>query len=557
MSQKRVLVVIPARGGSKSIPRKNIRILAGKPLIAHTIENALKAKNITKVIVSTDDEEISNIAKFYGAEVLDRPEELCRDDTTLDPVIFHALKSMEQKDSEMYDYVVTLQPTAPLLSNNTIEKAIDTMLQNETFDTVIGAVDTTHLYWTKKDEAFVPMYKERKNRQHLDPILKETGFFISKRNFVTENSRIGGNIHLFEIPKKEAIDIDSYIDWGVAENVLNKKRIVFRVDGDKTIGMGHVYHALTLAKRIFGHDVVFLMNGSMKLGIDKVRENNFNITEFETDAEMMGKIKELHPDILINDILDTTAEYVQELKKMGIFVVNIEDLGTGTDFADVVINSLYENSNPPKHHYYGYKYVCLRDEFYIFPQKNDVAKEVKNILITFGGVDENNLTLRTLKAFERTGLKNIFVNVILGMGYQKKEELYNYVENMKKNGFNIDVRENVKVMAKEMGNADIVMTSNGRTIYEVACIGTPCISISQNEREVRHLFAHISKGIMYLGLSYNVTEENISSAIKKLSADYELRKEMNNKLLEFDLKKGIDNILNLIFSSSGEHSAGE
>ena len=110
-----------------------------------------------------------------------------------------------------------------------------------------------------------------------------------------------------------------------------------------------------------------------------------------------------------------------------------------------------------------------------------------------------------------------------------------------------NIKENVRMMAKEIRDADIVITSNGRTIYEVTSIGTPCISIAQNEREARHLFVHNSKSIKYLGMGYTISENNIASAMKELIENFELRREMNKKLLKYDLKEGIDRISRVIF----------
>ena len=545
--KNKILAIIPARGGSKGIPRKNIRLLAGKPLIAYSIETAKKSKYIDKVVVSTEDKEIAEISKFFGAEVIERPNELGEDSVPLDPVIFHAVNSVEKKENIKYDFVLTLQPTSPLLSTETIDKAIEIMLSGD-YDTLISVKDETHLYWSKKEEIIIPLYKERKNRQYLDPIYRETGaILISKREVISEDDRIGDKVFLFEIPEEESVDIDTYQDWWIAENLLKRQKIVFRVDGDNEIGLGHVYRMITLANRMaFNHKVFFLINENKKLGIEKVNEYNYPIITFRDKKELLNKIEKINPDIVINDILDTDKEYILDLKTKGYFVVNFEDLGEGSEHANIVINALYENSYPPENHYYGYKYVCLRDDFFIFSKK-EVQKEVKTILITFGGVDPNNLTLRTLKAIEKLNLKNIFIKVILGLGYNQKEELNNYASALKKEGFMVAIKENVKMMAKEMYDADIVITSNGRTIYEVASIGTPCISISQNEREVRHLFVHNSRCVMDLGIAYNVSEDNIASAIKELIENYELRKEMNKKLLKFDLKKGIDRVLRLIF----------
>lgn len=545
--EPKIIAIIPARGGSKGIPRKNIRLLAGKPLIAYTIEAASKSKYIDRAIVSTEDEEIAEISKLHSAEVIKRPKELGEDNVTLDPVIFHAVNSIEKKEDIKYDFVLTIQPTSPLLTTETLNKTIEIMLNGD-YDTLISVKDETHLYWTKKDGGFIPIYKERKNRQNLDPIYKETGaILISKRESIIEDNRIGDKIFLFEIPKEESIDIDTYQDWWIAENLLKKQTIVFRVDGDNEIGLGHIYRMITLASRmVFNHNIIFLMDYTKRLGIEKVKEYNYPIITFEGENALFRNLEKINPDIVINDILDTSKEYILKLKNGGYFVVNFEDLCDGSEFADLVINALYENSYPPENHYYGYKYVCLRDDFFIFSEK-EIQKEVKEILITFGGADPNNLTMRTLKSVEKLNLKDIFIKVVLGLGYSSREELNNYVNALKKEGFTVDVKENVKMMAKEMYNVDIVITSNGRTIYEVASIGTPCISISQNEREVRHLFVHNSRCVMDLGIAYNVSEDNIASAIRELIENYELRKEMNKKLLKFDLKGGINRVFRLIF----------
>lgn len=544
----KTIAIIPARGGSKGIPRKNIRLLADKPLIAYSINAALNSKYINKVIVSTDDDEIAEISRIYGAEVINRPKILAQDDIPLDPVIYHAVNYIEKKENTKYDLVITIQPTSPLLKSQTVDRAIDIVI-NGGYDTLISVINATHLYWIKKGDTFVSINNERKNRQYLEPIYKEVGaILISKREVITENNRIGRNIYLFELPKAEGIDIDTYEDMLLAENILRRKVIVFRVDGDKEIGLGHVYRAITIADRmsIMGHNILFFTKENKKLGIKKLQEYGWKVVTFKNNEELFEKLRIISPHIMINDILDTSKDYMKELKKLGIFVVNFEDLGDGSKYADLVINALYERSYPPQNHYYGYKYVCLRDEFFIFPKK-EVKKEVKQILITFGGTDPNNLTLRTIKAIEKLNLKNKHINIVLGLGYSYKRGLYREIKQLVRKGFNINVKENIKMMAKEIHEADIVITSNGRTIYEVASIGTPCISIAQNEREARHLFVHNAKCIKYLGIAYDVTEDTIASAISELINNYELRKEMSEKCCKYNIKDGINRVLKLIF----------
>ena len=121
-------------------------------------------------------------------------------------------------------------------------------------DTLIAVTDETHLYWVKRGGQYSLLQKKRVNRQLLDPMFKETGAILAtKREFVTPESRFGDKLELFEMPHDESIDIDSYRDWWIAEKLLNRRRIVIRVDGDREIGLGHIYRMLTLAHQILDH----------------------------------------------------------------------------------------------------------------------------------------------------------------------------------------------------------------------------------------------------------------------------------------------------------------
>ena len=116
--ERSILAIIPARGGSRRLPRKNVRLLCGKPLIAYTIEAALSSKLIDRVVVSTEDEEIAEVSKKYGAEVLERPEELARDDSPTIDAVMHVLNWFEER-KEFFDIVVLLEPTSPLRKEKT------------------------------------------------------------------------------------------------------------------------------------------------------------------------------------------------------------------------------------------------------------------------------------------------------------------------------------------------------------------------------------------------------------------------------------------------------
>lgn len=493
-------------------------------------------------MVSTEDDEIADVASLWGAEIIWRPNDLAGDTVPLDPVIYHAVKFLESHN-EYYDLVITLQPTLPLISSKSIDQGIKTLIDGNC-DSLIGVTNATHLYWIKKGPSLTPLFEERKNRQLLDPIYRECGFFISRRDIITATSRIGGKLATFILPNYESIDIDTYEDLWTVEGILKRIKIAIRVDGDYNIGLGHVYRMLSLANKIIHHNIRFYMTETKTLGVEKVKENNFPISLIRNNSEFIVELQKFKPELIINDILDTNKSYILKLKKKGFFVVNFEDLGEGSDYADLIFNALYENSNPPKHHYYGYQYTILRQDFYYYPFKK-LSQKVNNILLTFGGVDQNDLTLKTLMALEKINYdKNI--TVILGLGYKYHNILNKLI---KKSNLNIKIYKNIRSMAKFVYNSDVVATSKGRTVYEIASLAVPCVAIAQNEREMRHLFADLTRGVKSLGLASNVSVNDIADVLQMMIEDYELRKKLHQNLIKYNLKLGINNVINLIFNN--------
>ena len=566
----KILVVIPARGGSKGIPRKNIRLLGGKPLIAHTIEMGKASEYVDEIVVSTDDNEIKFIAEKFGAETIKRDGKLAEDSIPLDPVIYDATIQKEKEMDEKYDVVITVQPTSPLLKTKTLDLAIETLLNpinndqecdgeniagSEYYDTIISVVDDRHLSWGYDEESkkYFPLYKERVNRQYLPKAYKETGsIFATKREFVTENSRLGDNIGLIEISKQESIDIDNYEDWWVAERILKKKKILIKADASHEIGTGHIYRGLSIASKLVNHEVVFLIDEAQPLGIEIVSNNNYPyIThnsakwegkEAETLAkeELIEKIVEYDPDIIINDILNTNSKYTKTLRDKGFFIVNFEDVGGGVKYAHMVFDALYEHKIPLKNLYSGHKYYILKDEFY-YQSFKEIKEKVNKVLLTFGGTDPNNLTEKVLESILESPYENQ-IEVILGLGYANKKE----IQEKYKDNERIEIYENVKNMSEHMHNADLIFTSAGRTMYEIASLGVPCICLCQNERELSHIFGNAEHGFINLGLGSEVSKEEIRETFENAIEDYQLRCEMNRRMGEVDLKHGFDNIKRLI-----------
>ncbi len=226
MEKMKIVAIIPARGGSKGIPKKNMKELCGKPLIAYIIEAALTAEGLDRVIVSTEEKEIAEIAKKYGADVpFIRPKELAKDETPTLPVLQHAVKYLEETENYRPEIVVLLYATSPLLRAERISGAIK-MLKEGEFDSILSVVEDRSHYWIEKDGKYERLYPEViKNRQLIRPLFKENGaIYICKRDILMEkNEIVGGRIGLLKMRKEETIDIDEPLDFEIAEFFMRRR----------------------------------------------------------------------------------------------------------------------------------------------------------------------------------------------------------------------------------------------------------------------------------------------------------------------------------------------
>lgn len=226
-----ILAVIPARGGSKGVPRKNIRPLAGKPLLAYTIEVALACPLTTDVVVSTDDPEIRDIALQYGAQApFLRPTELATDTALAIPTIQHAVREMEARRGRPYDYVVMLQPTTPFRTADDLTQALTQLIDSQA-DGIISVVhvDNWHPMKMKKfiDGWLVDYEKppvENPPRQILPPVYMVNGaIYATRRDVFMNRSTFQGEKCLgYIMPSERSVNIDSEVDLVVAEYLLRK-----------------------------------------------------------------------------------------------------------------------------------------------------------------------------------------------------------------------------------------------------------------------------------------------------------------------------------------------
>jgi|SaaInlStandDraft_4_1057021.scaffolds.fasta_scaffold48014_2 CMP-N,N'-diacetyllegionaminic acid synthase len=224
---KKVLAIIPARGGSKGLPRKNILDLEGKPLIAWTIEAALNSKYIDQVVVSTDDQDISDISRKYSCEIIKRPVELSGDRITMLPVIRHALEFLSIKHDNIM--IVLLQPTSPLRSYIHIDSAIS-MLTSEwtSVVSVCEAEHTPHKMYNVIDsklEDFTSKKWRGVPRQEIETVYRENGaiFVFDSNQVVNNNTLRGDRPRAFIMDTVNSIDIDTSLDLMIAGLIIKQK----------------------------------------------------------------------------------------------------------------------------------------------------------------------------------------------------------------------------------------------------------------------------------------------------------------------------------------------
>lgn len=228
-----ILGAIFARGGSKGIPRKNIRELAGKPLIAYAIETGLKVSALDRLIVSTDDEEIAEVAKKYGAQVpFMRPQELAADDSPILLAWRHAVETVEQQTGQKVDILVTIPSTSPLREAQDVERCLAKLLETDA-DAVITVTDAArnpYFNMVKMDtednaqlvnSPQIPIFNRQKAPKVYD--IATVAYAIRTSYLIKTQSLMEGKVKAVIIPRGKALDIDTPFDFHIAELLMEKR----------------------------------------------------------------------------------------------------------------------------------------------------------------------------------------------------------------------------------------------------------------------------------------------------------------------------------------------
>jgi CMP-N-acetylneuraminic acid synthetase/spore coat polysaccharide biosynthesis predicted glycosyltransferase SpsG len=534
-------IVIPARGGSTGVPRKNVRLLAGEPLIARTIKTALGATPKGRVIVITDDDEIAEISERYGAVVTREAKTTGK--ATLDEVMVRTIPFLRELGAVDTDVLLTMQPTCPFIKPARIKEAMNNFAVGA--GSVITVVDDRHLGWSF-DEAGNPKpdYAARVNRQQLPAKFKESGAIIGARiaDIVRTGTRIVQPISLVEVPQDESLDIDTFADWAVAEHLASRKRILLRTDAAKELGMGHVYRTLALAYALARHDITIVLSEDKPLGREFFADYPFKVDTVPDDLGFLRYARNHKADLVVLDRLDNLAEFVTLL---GGFckVVTFEDLGDGAEVADLLVADLYENPRVPNERQLtGVENAILAPSFETLNRQIPFRESVQEILVLFGGTDPSNLAVTALRALEAIEFAGR-VTIVRGLGAELVDpKAYN---------LRLKVLSNIKNMPAVMEQADIAISSAGRTITELSSLGIPTICMAQNAKELTHTHTTVSNGVIMLGMGKLVSVETLGAHLQELIDNTDLREKLHNRALEATAGRSNDRIVRRILKQIG------
>ena len=322
--------------------------------------------------------------------------------------------------------------------------------------------------------------------------------------------------------------------------------IFFRVIANPQVGSGHVFRSLTLAHEMHGNNISFITEHSDKETVEKIVDGQFRIIN-EKKESIIDRLLSEGPDIVVNDILNTEIDDVVPLREKGIKVVNFEDLGVGASYSDITINELFETPLiKSKNILWGNKYFFVREEFEN-AREHKSSKKLNAVLLSFGGIDKLNCTLRAYLAIKDACiLHDIKINIVTGPGYLEFDHLKKLTQKDK----NVILSNTPGVISSIMEKCDIAITSNGRTVYELAHMNIPSIAIPQHDREGTHEFASSKTGFIVLNKNDPQSDEisrDISNAFQSLITDDDLRKKlflrMKNYKFDDNRKKVIDLII--------------
>jgi YrbI family 3-deoxy-D-manno-octulosonate 8-phosphate phosphatase len=365
---KRVEALVPLRGGSKSIPQKNIKLIAGRPLCEWVLIALLDVEGIDGVHVSTEDDEIARLAQAIDPRIniIKRPSELATDEASTESVMLHFAEEVD------FDILITAQATSPLTTSNDIKRGLDLFFSGN-YDSLLTGVRQKRFYWNKSEGKAAPVnydYKERPRRQDFDGWILENGaFYITSRSILLkEKCRLGGKIGILEMAAHTAIEIDDPVDWIFAESLLieQKQKDLLRSIGEIKLLVVDVDGTLTDAGMYYSSDGESLkkFNTRDAKGLELVQKEGIMVSLMTSeDSEIVRarakKLRIKHTFIGVKDKMVMLENLCKDLKiKMSEIAYIGDDLNDFTCIENVGLgacpaDALSEVKNVAK-------YICQR-----------------------------------------------------------------------------------------------------------------------------------------------------------------------------------------------------
>ncbi|MGE0452865.1 MAG: NTP transferase domain-containing protein [Vicinamibacteria bacterium] len=529
----RVVAVVPARGGSDRVPYLNIKRLGDRPLLAHTLDAAREAATVDRLVVSTDDPRVAEVARRSGAETpFLRPPELSGDIPSLKPVVAHAVHELEAA-GERVDVVLVLQATTPFREARAIDAAVRKLVASGA-DTVVSVTEDRTLKWQARDGLLVPLFEKEGRRDEQPPVYRENGAIVAQRRAVLDHSsRFGERVSYLVLDRREGFTVYDLDDFWMAERLLRQPRILFRVDGGPSIGMGHVFRSLAVADALRSAsraDIAFLMTAEHGDGIRVASQQGYAVRVARAAGieAYLEQIRDYAPEILINDLPRLDEAYLRALAHLGATTVNLvdtlDDLERVEQDAQIIVSVMNDERETPEGFYGGPAYAILRSHFQ--GRSKELREQARRVLLSFGGSDPLGLTLLALQALASLPAE-VELQAVAGPAFSHRHELAALLPKL---GRPLGVIHEAGHIADLMLEADLVLCSGGMSVYEIAALGTPGIVLAQNAREDARMRSFAKSGtIEYLGLGAEVDAAALRERVAALLADAPRRREMSDK----------------------------
>jgi spore coat polysaccharide biosynthesis predicted glycosyltransferase SpsG len=493
----RLVVVVPARGGSQGVRRKNTRLLNSEPLVARAVRQVRWAADKwaipTLIVVTTDDPQIAQIARLAGAQVIDRPADLAEGSVPVGEAVNHACQTLGWSG-----HTVVWQPST-IVDDDAADLFLCAAAELEPDASKVMVVKDSKLRWMGGPrEGQWMMAHTREQRQASAYELAEVGIFACGRwpaaGSAAPHLHVGDrhDVPILFTYVHRAVDVDTLDDLAAARQWMGGGQVVFRVDATREHGSGHLHRALTLA------DELQHLRPSIIGQLDDWAQRMCAARGVPT-ALITGAF----PDVVVIDTPFPHDREVAEFASDGATVVLFEHDGPACRYADLVVNELLAVGSLA-----GPRYSVLRPEFLaaraardLPPLVNDEGyRRVARVVITFGGTDPVGAGVWATKVI--AGAHAGWVEITL-------------VDPPSSTGQDPAVTP----MAELFATADLVVTSAGRTVHEAMCVGVPVISIPVNEREAAR---PAWSPVVRLPLLHTVTDDCLAGAVEAVLGDVAL-----------------------------------